>query len=107
MLRRMFIIVPMATGYGGIKHVVVSLALVPALVDGVKYMDDPHAVPAPQTRDLRRLRQGRASSLRSLVTLAMECDSAQELGERLSRRYRRKRRIERARQAAEAEIGQD
>jgi hypothetical protein len=66
----MVIVMPELTGYGSIRHVRVSLALVPELVDEVRYML-PGDVPPRESRDLRRIRQGRATvprapSLRSL-----------------------------------------
>lgn len=74
---------PMQTGYGGVRHVAVSLAHVPALVDGVKYMEPPD-VPRLEGSQLRR-----APPLRFLVKLAVRYESAKELGKRLRRRYQR------------------
>ena len=73
-----------------------------AILDGKKYLN-PEDVPPPETRDLRRLRQGkavpRAPTLRALVKWAQRCDSAEELGLQLHRRYQRRQAIKRARQA--------
>ena len=84
-MRHMVVIVPELTGYASIRHVEVSLAHVPALVDGLKYME-PQDVPRLEGTELRRLR---APSLRFLVKLALKCESAEELGKRLRRRYQR------------------
>jgi hypothetical protein len=91
MLRRMVVIMVELTGYGSIRHVAISLPYVEAILDHRKYLL-PEDVPPPQTRDLRRLRQGkveapRAPTLRTVVKWALECDSAEQLGERLRRRY--------------------
>ena len=85
MHRVMIVIVPELTGYASIRHVAVSLPLVPQLLDGKKYME---------AKDLPRLhgtelRRARAPSMRFLVKLALRCDSAEELGKRLRRRYQR------------------
>lgn len=50
----MIIIVPTLSGYGVVRHVAVSVPLVPQLLDGVKYMEQP---PPPETRDLRKMRR--------------------------------------------------
>jgi len=80
-MRHMVVIVPELTGYASIRHVAVSLPLVPQLLDGKKYME---------AKDLPRLhgtelRRARAPSMRFLVKLALRCDSAEELGKRLRR----------------------
>jgi hypothetical protein len=106
-MRVMVIIVPMLSGYASVLHVAVSLPRVDLLMDGKKYLE-PADVPPPESRDLRRLRQGkvkpRAPTLRSMVRLAVRCDSAEELGRKLRQRYER-RRIESGRpRQAEAEL---
>ncbi|MET4086677.1 hypothetical protein [Bradyrhizobium sp. S3.5.5] len=81
----MVILMPTLSGYGSVQHVPVSLALVPALVDGEKYLM-PDDVPQPEIRDLRRLRREkapRAPSMRTLVRWALRCDNAEQLGHRL------------------------
>ena len=83
--RHMIVIVPELTGYATLRHIEVSLAHVPASVDGVKYME-PRDVPRLEGTELRR---ARAPSLRYLVKLALKCESAEELGKRLRRRYQR------------------
>ena len=76
----MVILVPTLSGYASIVYVAVSLPRVEA-----------DNVPKQPSRDLRRMRQTpRAPSLRMMVKLAARCDSAQELGERLLKRYQRK-----------------
>jgi hypothetical protein len=73
-MRHMVIIVPELTGYASIRHIAVSLAHMPALVDGVKYME-PRDVPRLEGTELRR---ARAPSLRFLVKQALKCQSAEE-----------------------------
>ena len=73
-MRHMVIIVPELTGYASIGHIAVSLAHMPALVDGVKYME-PRDVPRLEGTELRR---ARAPSLRFLVKQALKCQSAEE-----------------------------
>jgi hypothetical protein len=81
------------TGYGQLRYVWVSVPYVEQLV-GEKYLL-PENMPAPESRDLRRIRQSKAPPLRSLVRLARECESAEELGSRLKRRYQRLQRCRR------------
>ncbi|WP_063984972.1 hypothetical protein [Bradyrhizobium sp.] len=72
----------------------ISVPLVPALLDGVRYML-PEDVPPPEIRDLRRLRREkapRAPSMRTLVRWARRCDSAEQLGHRLRQRFERQQR---------------
>lgn len=81
--RSMVVVVPELTGYAVLRHVYVSVPYAACLLDGVKYMEQP---PPPETRDLRKMRRQetpRAPTLRRLVKLAMECDSAEQLGHRL------------------------
>jgi hypothetical protein len=100
----MVITVPTLSGYGLVLHVRVSVPLIPCLIDGAKYVK-PEDLPPPPSRDLRRIRQGRrAPTLRSMVKLALQCESAEELGRRLLQRYGR---IESAREAAETEARLD
>jgi hypothetical protein len=90
-MRRMVVIVPELTGYASIRHIEVSLPYAAQLIDGVKYML-PQDVKQPEgDTERRRQRAPRAPSLRSLVKLAVACDSAEELGKRLRRRYDRQR----------------
>jgi hypothetical protein len=92
------------TGYGQLRYVWVSLPYVPALLDGEKYLM-PDATPEPETRDLRKLRRRRSPPLKALVRLALECESAEELGFAIRRRYERQQR--RARQAEAAQLSRD
>jgi hypothetical protein len=62
---RMIIIAIELTGYGTLRYVAVSLPYVAALIDGRKYRL-PGDVPPPESRDLRRLRQGRIRAPRAL-----------------------------------------
>jgi hypothetical protein len=94
------ITLPSHAPHGRHRHIEVPLAHVPALVDGVKYME-PRDVPRLKGSELRR----RAPSLRFLVKLAVRCQSAQELGKELRRRYQRQQQrqgIETSRTAAAA-----
>ena len=92
MRRSMVIRTPMQTGYASIRHVAVSLPYVADLVDGVKYMEPKDWQPLEGTE----LRRARAPSLRFLVRHALKCQSAEELGQRLNRRYQRQRQRQRA-----------
>ena len=88
-MRHMVVIVPELTGYASIRHVAVSLPYVAQLIDGVKYML-PQDVKLPEGgTERRRPRAPCAPSMRTLVKWALRCDSAEQLGERLKRRYDR------------------
>jgi len=78
----MFVQVPMLTGYGGVSRVEVSLPYAAALI-GEKYYMEPKRL---EGTELRRYRS-RGPTLRSLVKLALKCDSAEQLGKQLHRRY--------------------
>ena len=86
-MRRMVTFVVQSTGYGQVMRVPVSLPLVPQLIDGVRYMK-PSDVPHPEHLGRRK---SRGPSLRGLVRLALECQSAEELGEKLRKRFDRQR----------------
>ena len=88
-MRRMVVIVPELTGYATIRHIAVSLPYAAQLIDGVKYMLPQDVKPPEGDTERRRQRAPRAPSIRSLVKLALECQSAEELGQRLKRRYQR------------------
>jgi hypothetical protein len=67
----------------------ISLPLVPALIDGSRYVLEVDLPPKP-CRDFRRLRQGkepRPPSLRTLVKWALTCESAEQLGKKIKKRY--------------------
>ena len=78
----------MQTGYGGVIHCWVSLPHVPALVDGTKYMEPDDVKPSEDDTEKRRHR-ARGPTLRSLVKLALACESAEEMGKKLKRRFDR------------------
>jgi hypothetical protein len=67
----------------------------------------------PKRLEGTELRRARAPSLRFLVSMAVRCQSADELGKKLRQRYQRQRQrrgIETGRDLAEAEaklVGQD
>jgi hypothetical protein len=87
-MRHMVIRACSQTGGGGIIHSWVSLPHVPALVDNLKYWE-PHAVTkSDDATELRRYR-ARGPTLRSLVKLALKCESAEEMGKQLKRRFDR------------------
>ena len=83
----MVVIVPELTGYASVRHVAVSLPYVAALI-GEKYMLPQDVKPPEGGTEKRRQR---APSMRTLVRWAQACDSAEQLGERLRRRYKRQR----------------
>jgi hypothetical protein len=87
MIPHMVVIVPELTGYASIRHVAVSLPYAAQLIDGVKYML-PGDVKAPEdASERRRERAPRGPTMRSLVRLAVKCQSAEELGARLKQRF--------------------
>ena len=88
-MRHMVVIVPELTGYASIRHVAVSLPYVAQLIDGKKYMLPGDVKPPEGGTERRRQGPPRAPSMRSLVRWAQKCDSAEQLGERLKRRYDR------------------
>jgi hypothetical protein len=85
----MVLIVPELTGYASIRHIAVSLPYASQLIDHVKHMEPPDVKPHEGDTERRRQRAPRAPSMRFLVKLALKCDSAAELGQRLRRRYQR------------------
>jgi hypothetical protein len=95
-MRSMSIRTPMQTGYGGARLVEVSLPYTAALLDGVKYMEPRDVKPLKGTER----RRARAPSFAHLVRLAVKCDSAEELGKRLRRRYQRQQLRQRSGRAA-------
>ena len=80
----MFVQVPMLTGYGGVSRVEVSVPYVSALI-GEKYYMEPKRL---EGTELRRHRS-RGPTLRSLVKLALKCDSAEQMGKQLKWRFDR------------------
>jgi len=80
----------------GTKRVRISVPLVECLLDHQRYFL-PGELPAPAGEELRPMsrpritKAPRAPSLRSMVKLAVRCQSAEELGQRLKRRYQRQR----------------
>lgn len=70
------------TGYAGVRHVDVSVPLVPQLVDGKRYFMNQSGLPhIDADTERRRQRSPRAPSLRTLVRWARRCQSAEELGQ--------------------------
>ena len=68
-----------------------SLPYASQLIDHVKYMEPQDVKPPEGDTERRRQRAPRAPSIRSLVKLALECQSAEELGEKLRKRFDRQR----------------
>ena len=87
-MRSMVIVVPELTGYASVRHVLVSLPYVAALVDGEKYLL-PKDLPRLEGTEGYRARAPRGPTLRSLVKLALRCQSAEEMGLKLKRRFDR------------------
>ena len=85
----MVVIVPELTGYASIRHVAVSLPYVAQLIDGKKYMLPGDVKPPEGGTERRRQGAPRAPSLRFLVEMALRCDSAEEMGKKLKRRFDR------------------
>jgi hypothetical protein len=95
-------IVPHLTTNCRVRNVRISVPLIAALLDNERYFS-PYALPTPAGEELRPMfrprinqtkappRAPRGPSLRSLVKLALKCDSAEELGKRLRRRYQRQK----------------
>ena len=86
----------------GVRYVAVSLPFVEALMDGKKYrmpadVKPPQEVSAPppdvvrtgaHKRGFEQTRRApRAPTLRSMVKLALKCDSAEQMGKQLKRRF--------------------
>ena len=88
-MRHRVVIVPELTGYASVRHVAVSLPYTAQLIDGVKYMLPGDVKPPEGGTERRRQTAPRAPSMRTLVRWAQACDSAEQLGERLKRRYDR------------------
>ncbi len=86
-MQHMFVTVAMHTGYGGIKHVEVSLPYIEVLVadsEGKYYMER-----KPPSDNDSGLRRSRGPTLRRLVRLALACDLAEQMGKQLRRRFDR------------------
>jgi hypothetical protein len=85
--------IPILSGYATLRHVRVSLPLVPALVaDQPDKYWRPETLPPPESKAERPPAavsldsSPRAPSLRVVVNLALKCDGAEELGQQLHRR---------------------
>ena len=88
-MRSMLIRTPMQTGYGGVVHVEVSLPYVEQIMDGKKYRLPGDEVPRLDGAEAYRARARRGPTLRSLVKLALRCQSSEEMGLKLKRRFDR------------------
>jgi hypothetical protein len=110
----MVCLLPYLNSNARVLHLRISVPLVESSLDGQKYFR-PDELPAPSGEELRpmvspRIKAPRGPTLRSLVKLALKCDSAEQMGRQLKRRFDRslvRRGIDpnRGRQAkAEAEL---
>ena len=88
-MRSMVICVPELTGYAGVRFVPVSLPYAEVLLDGKKYRLPGDAGPRLDGAEAYRARARRGPTLRSLVRLALRCQSAEEMGLKLRRRFDR------------------
>jgi hypothetical protein len=86
----MVIVVPQQAGPAGVMHIAVSVPRIACLIDHVKYLEPSDVKPPTDATERRRYRH-RGPTLRSLVKLAVRCDSAEQLGQQLKRRYDRQR----------------
>jgi hypothetical protein len=106
-MRSMFVRVPELTGYASVRHVEVSLPFVAELIDGEKYYMGPKRL---EGSELYRAKAPSGPTLRSLVKLALRCQSAEQMGQQLKKRFEARQRYRgidpnRGRQArAEAEL---
>jgi hypothetical protein len=85
----MVISVPELTSSATVRFVPVSLPLVEMLVDGSKYRLPGDEAPQLTGAEAYRARAPRGPTLRSLVRLALRCQSAEEMGKKLKRRFDR------------------
>jgi hypothetical protein len=85
----MVIRVPELTAGAGVRFVAVSVPYVEALLDGKKYRLPGDDVPRLEGTEAYRARAPRGPTLRSLVKLALRCQSAEEMGLKLKRRFDR------------------
>jgi hypothetical protein len=88
MRRVMVIRVCQLNGYGQLRYCWVSLPYASQLVDHVKYLEPQDVKPPEGDTEKRRIR---APSFTYLVRLARRCDTAEQLGLKLKRRYDRQR----------------
>ena len=92
-MRHMVVIMPKtlpATPRFGMSRCALPYAA--QLIDGVKYMEPGDVKPPERDTERRRQRAPRAPRLRYLVKLSLKCQSAEELGKKLRRRYQRQQR---------------
>ena len=110
-MRSMIVRVPELTSYATVRHVEVSLPFVAELIDGEKYYTEPKRLEGTE----RYRNKAPRTTLRSLVKLALRCQSAEEMGLKLKRRFDRSlrrrgiepRRDRRAEAEVERLLGQD
>jgi hypothetical protein len=75
---------PILTDNSEVSYLLISLPLAPQLLDGDRYVLEDQLPP-----QVRKARRPRGPTLRSLVKLALACESAEEMGKRLRRRFER------------------
>ena len=90
----MVFVCPFLTTAAQVRRLRISLPLIEPLLDGRKYFlpDDLPPASGEELRPMLRPRitnAPRGPTFRSLVKLAVKCDSAEQLGEQLRRRYQR------------------
>jgi hypothetical protein len=85
----MVIRVPELTASAGVRFVAVSLPYTEVLLDGKKYRLPGDAGPRLEGTEAYRARAPRGPTLRCLVKLALRCQSAEEMGLKLKRRFDR------------------
>ena len=96
MIPSMVAMVSIPSAASGVRRVRISVPRIDCLLDNVRYFL-PQDLPPPAGEDLRPMvrpritKAPRAPSLRTLVKHALKCQSAEELGQRLKRRYQRQR----------------
>jgi hypothetical protein len=99
----MVFVCPFLTTAAQIRRLRISVPLVPCLLDNQRYYLPDDLPPAsgeelrpmlrPRIAQVKALpRAPRAPSLRSLVKLALACDSAEQMGKKLKQRFDRQQR---------------
>ena len=94
MIPSMVAMVSIPSAASGVRRVRISVPRIDCLLDNVRYFL-PQDLPPPAGEELRPMsrpritKAPRAPSLRTMVRMAVKCADAEELSERLKRRYQR------------------
>jgi hypothetical protein len=94
MIPSMVAMVTIPSAASGVRQVRISVPRIDCLLDNRRYFL-PGDLPAPAGEGLRPMsrpritKAPRAPSLRTMVRMAVKCADAEQLGERLKRRYQR------------------